>query len=89
MRFFLAAALGAVALAMPQPTVAPLPNEKRQTPAAPTATASWTGNPFEGVSLWANAYYASEVSASAIPSLTGAMATAAAAVAKVPSFMWL
>jgi cellulose 1,4-beta-cellobiosidase len=39
--------------------------------------------------MWANKYYASEVSASAIPSLTGAMATAAAAAAKVPNFMWL
>lgn len=39
--------------------------------------------------LWANDYYASEVSTLAIPSLTGAMATKAAAVAKVPSFQWL
>jgi cellulose 1,4-beta-cellobiosidase len=39
--------------------------------------------------MWANAYYASEISNIAIPSLTGAMATKAAAVAKVPSFQWL
>ena len=60
---------------------------------APTGTASGTvsysGNPFSGVQLWANAYYASEVSSLAIPSLTGAMATKAAAAAKVPSFQWL
>jgi cellulose 1,4-beta-cellobiosidase len=39
--------------------------------------------------MWANDYYASEVSSLAVPSLTGAMATKAAAVAKVPSFQWL
>lgn len=39
--------------------------------------------------LWANSYYASEVANLAVPSLTGAMATKAAAVAKVPSFEWL
>lgn len=52
-------------------------------------TASFTGNPFRGVNLWANDYYASEISTLAMPSLSGAMATAAAAVAKVPSFEWL
>ncbi|KAK0609506.1 1, 4-beta cellobiohydrolase [Bombardia bombarda] len=54
-----------------------------------TATASYTGNPFLGVQQWANSYYASEVSNIAVPSLTGAMATKAAAVARVPSFQWL
>jgi len=40
--------------------------------------------------MWANAYYASEVSNIAIPSMTNAaLATKAAAVAKVPSFQWL
>ncbi|KAL6872692.1 Exoglucanase 2 [Trichoderma novae-zelandiae] len=58
-------------------------------PPVGSGTATYDGNPFSGVTPWANAYYASEVSSSAIPSLTGAMATAAAAVAKVPSFMWL
>ena len=47
------------------------------------------GNPFSGVALYVNPYYASEISASAIPSLTGAMATKAAAVADVPTFAWL
>lgn len=54
-----------------------------------SGTLSYSGNPFSGVQLWANAYYASEVSSLAIPSLSAAQATAAAAVAKVPSFVWL
>ena len=52
-------------------------------------TAAAAGNPFSGVALYANPYYASEISTSAIPSLTGAMATKAAEVAKVPTFVWL
>jgi cellulose 1,4-beta-cellobiosidase len=47
------------------------------------------GNPFAGVALYANPYYASEISTSAIPSLSGPMATKAAAVANVPTFVWL
>jgi cellulose 1,4-beta-cellobiosidase len=39
--------------------------------------------------LWANEYYSSEIHTLAIPKLSGAMATAAAKVAEVPSFMWL
>ncbi|KAK4149508.1 glycoside hydrolase [Chaetomidium leptoderma] len=54
-----------------------------------STTASYSGNPFQGVQLWANDYYSSEVYTHAIPSMTGAMATKAAAVAKVPSFQWL
>lgn len=54
-----------------------------------TTTASYSGNPFSGVQQWANAYYASEISAYAIPSLSAAQATKAAAVAKVPTFEWL
>jgi cellulose 1,4-beta-cellobiosidase len=41
------------------------------------------------VALYANPYYASEISAYAIPSLSGPLATKAAAVAKVPTFVWL
>ncbi|KAH7351029.1 1, 4-beta cellobiohydrolase [Rhexocercosporidium sp. MPI-PUGE-AT-0058] len=52
-------------------------------------TVAASGNPFSGVAMYANPYYASEISAYAIPSLTGAMATKAAAVAKVPTFVWL
>lgn len=47
------------------------------------------GNPFSGVALYANPYYASEISTLAIPSLTGPMATKAAAAAKIPTFVWL
>ncbi|RFU31858.1 hypothetical protein B7463_g4481, partial [Scytalidium lignicola] len=54
-----------------------------------TSTVVASGNPFSGVALYANPYYASEISTSAIPSLTGAMATKAAAAAKVPTFVWL
>lgn len=60
------------------------------TGSTPTTTAApAVGNPFSGVALYANPYYASEISTSAIPSLTGAMATKAAVVAKVPTFVWL
>ncbi|KAL1856393.1 1,4-beta-D-glucan cellobiohydrolase cel6a [Diaporthe australafricana] len=52
-------------------------------------TASYSGNPFKGVNQWANTYYASEVSAYAIPTLSAAMAVKAAAAAKVPSYQWL
>nr|XP_036575920.1 Cellobiohydrolase II [Colletotrichum truncatum]KAF6782576.1 Cellobiohydrolase II [Colletotrichum truncatum] len=55
----------------------------------PTGGATYTGNPFAGVDLWANSYYASEISTLAIPSLSPALATAAAKVAKVPTFMWM
>ncbi|WYZ46799.1 hypothetical protein EsH8_IX_001024 [Colletotrichum jinshuiense] len=61
------------------------------TTTAPPATggATYTGNPFSGVNLWANSYYASEITTLAIPSLSPALATAAANVAKVPTFMWM
>jgi cellulose 1,4-beta-cellobiosidase len=52
-------------------------------------TAAASGNPFSGVALYANPYYASEISSLAIPSLSGAQATAAAEVANVPTFVWL
>ncbi|KAI6085203.1 carbohydrate-binding module family 1 [Hypoxylon rubiginosum] len=56
------------------------------TTTAPTGTgAAWSGNPFSGVAMWTNSYYASEVTAYAVPTL----GAGAAAVAKVPSFMWL
>ncbi|KAI0117944.1 1, 4-beta cellobiohydrolase [Nemania sp. FL0031] len=50
-----------------------------------TGTAVASGNPFSGVSMWANSYYASEISAYAVPTL----GAGAAAVAKVPTFLWL
>ncbi|KAI9644061.1 hypothetical protein NHQ30_007413 [Ciborinia camelliae] len=54
-----------------------------------TTTTAVAGNPFSGKALYANPYYASEISSIAIPSLTGAMATKAAAVANVSTFVWL
>nr|4I5U_A Chain A, Chimeric cel6A [Humicola insolens] len=48
------------------------------------------GNPFEGVQLWANNYYRSEVHTLAIPQITDpALRAAASAAAEVPSFLWL
>ncbi|KAF7555646.1 hypothetical protein G7Z17_g2014 [Cylindrodendrum hubeiense] len=58
-------------------------------PSTATGTVTYSGNPFSGVNLWANDYYRSEVSTLAIPSLSGALATAAAKVAEVPSFQWM
>lgn len=54
-----------------------------------SSTASYSGNPFSGVQQWANSYYASEISAYAIPTLAAAQASQAAEVAKVPTFLWL
>nr|1OC5_A Chain A, CELLOBIOHYDROLASE II [Humicola insolens]1OC6_A Chain A, CELLOBIOHYDROLASE II [Humicola insolens]1OC7_A Chain A, CELLOBIOHYDROLASE II [Humicola insolens] len=52
--------------------------------------APYNGNPFEGVQLWANNYYRSEVHTLAIPQITDpALRAAASAVAEVPSFQWL
>ncbi|KAI0145055.1 carbohydrate-binding module family 1 [Xylariaceae sp. FL1272] len=58
---------------------------KATTTAVGTGTATYSGNPFAGVTQWANSFYKSEVSASAVPTL----GTGAAAVADVPNFMWL
>lgn len=58
-------------------------------PPNPGGTATYSGNPFTGVNLWANEYYSSEIHTLAIPQLSGAMATAAAKVAEVPSFQWM
>lgn len=58
-------------------------------PPVGSGTATYTGNPYSGVDLWANNYYRSEVSNLAIPKLSGALATAAAKVADVPSFQWM
>ncbi|KAI0517441.1 1, 4-beta cellobiohydrolase [Xylaria bambusicola] len=53
--------------------------------ASTTGTGAASGNPFSGVTMWANSFYASEVSAYAVPT----MGAGAAAVGKVPSFMWM
>jgi len=71
-------------------TVTATPSGTPTTSVAPGGTTvAASGNPFSGVAMYANPYYASEISAYAIPSLTGAMATKAAAVAKVPTFVWM
>lgn len=69
----------------PTTTVGTTTTKATTTAPAGSGTASWSGNPFSGVQMWTNSYYASEVSAYAVPTL----GAGAAAVAKVPSFMWL
>ncbi|KAJ5482233.1 14-beta cellobiohydrolase [Penicillium sp. IBT 31633x] len=54
-----------------------------------TVTTAASLNPFSGYQLYANSYYASEVSASALPSMTGTAQAAARSAAEVPSFYWL
>lgn len=77
------------------PAVQALPKAATPSPTptgSPTATSSppaVTGNPYEGVDLFVNPYYKSEVEKSAIPSMTGSMAEQASAAANVPSFYWL
>jgi len=61
--------------------------------AASNAQTSATGNPFTGVELPANPYYANEVATIAIPALQASGKTslipAAEAAAQVPSFYWM
>lgn len=75
--------------ASPDPTTTAASGVPATTTTGPGTTAPAVGNPFSGVGLYANPYYASEISTLAIPSLTGAMATKAASVAKVGTFVWL
>ncbi|KAM7187997.1 1, 4-beta cellobiohydrolase [Naviculisporaceae sp. PSN 640] len=70
------------------PTIT-VPTTTTPPPVGATKTASFSGNPFSGVDMWANTYYSSEVHTLAIPSLAPSLAAKAAAVAKVPSFQWL
>lgn len=72
----------------PKTTSTPVTTSKAPTGTA-SGTVSYTGNPFSGVQMWANNYYASEVKNIAIPKMTGTLAAKASAVAKVPSFQWL
>jgi len=78
-------ALSSVALAAPLEERVPADASTPVLEARATTTATYTGNPFSGVNMWANSFYASEVSAYAVPTL-GANA---AKVAKVPSFQWI
>ncbi|KAF3760337.1 family 6 glycoside hydrolase [Cryphonectria parasitica EP155] len=86
-RVLLAAALSSAVLAAPATTT--IAASATTAGSAASTTATYSGNPFNGVQQWANAYYASEISANALATLTGAMATKAAEVAKVPTFQWL
>ncbi|KAL2148458.1 hypothetical protein VTH82DRAFT_2378 [Thermothelomyces myriococcoides] len=70
-------------------TTPPITTSWSSIPGGATSTASYSGNPFSGVQLWANDYYRSEVHNIAIPSMTGSLAVKASAVAEVPSFQWL
>ncbi|KAL2175913.1 glycoside hydrolase family 6 protein [Thermothelomyces heterothallicus CBS 202.75] len=70
-------------------TPPPVSSPVTSIPGGATTTASYSGNPFSGVRLFANDYYRSEVHNLAIPSMTGTLAAKASAVAEVPSFQWL
>jgi len=61
------------------------------TTTAPTTTAApnVVGNIFSGKKIYANSYYASEIKASAIPSLPASLVPKASAVANVGTFYWL
>ncbi|KAJ5289551.1 uncharacterized protein N7443_009804 [Penicillium atrosanguineum] len=69
-------------------TVAAVAIAKANAPAI-AARATSTVNPFSGYQLYANSFYASEVTTSALPSMTGTAKAAASNVAEVPSFYWL
>ena len=62
---------------------------KTTSAATSPAVTNAAGNIFSGKQIYANPYYASEISASAIPSLTGTLKTKATAVSEVGSFVWL
>ncbi|RYP40886.1 hypothetical protein DL767_001367 [Monosporascus sp. MG133] len=68
-----------------QPTTTTKPTGTTTRPPGASITASYTGNPFSGVQLWANDYYRSEVLEYAVPTL----GPNAAKVAEVPSFQWM
>lgn len=69
------------------------PTTVRPTTTGPPVTSGTgavvSGNPFSGVQLFPNPYYSSEIHTLAIPSLSPALQTAAAKVAKIPTFAWL
>ncbi|KAJ5794211.1 hypothetical protein N7457_000810 [Penicillium paradoxum] len=73
-----------LSLLVPSATAAAISNAARA-----TVTNAASTNPFSGYQLYANPYYASEVSASALPSMTGTAQAAASSAAEVPSFYWL
>lgn len=86
--YLLVAAYAGVGLGAPAASVTS-PTADTAAPPAPAAYTFPAGNPFAGVTQWANNVYASEVLKLAVPNMTAALATKASAVAKVPSFQWL
>lgn len=59
------------------------------TTAAPPTNTNAAGNIFSGKQIYANPYYASEISTSAIPSLAPSLAAKAETVANTGTFVWL
>ncbi|KAG6031171.1 Exoglucanase 2 [Claviceps citrina] len=83
-------ATAALATPVPSPVRSPgRPPVNTSAPGVKTGRATWKGNPYLGVDLWPNPIYVSEIKKLAVPKLTGAMAAAAAKVAKVPTFLWI
>ena len=60
-----------------------------QQPEPAAATATYTGNPLEGMQMWPNRFYAEQVRQLALPRMSGEARRKAEKVAMVPSFMWL
>lgn len=93
--YTLAIALAALFAQVNHAVAVPAPVAAATSASAATAAASAaiSGNPFSGYQLYANPYYASEVSSIAIPSLSAEGSTSlipkATAAAEVPSFVWL
>ena len=85
----LSAALPLIALAASLAPLGVSASPIAANPVADAATPTITSNIFSGKQIYANPYYASEISASAIPSMTGTLATKASAVAKIGTFTWL
>lgn len=73
-----AASYSGLASARPQVSVAALEE-----------AAAFTGNPFAGVQMWPNRFYAEQVQRLALPRMSGEARRKAEKVAKVPSFQWM
>jgi cellulose 1,4-beta-cellobiosidase len=85
-------ASAAVVLAAPSPVEQGPITARAAAPAAACATAvTLSGNPFASRKVYANAFYSSEVMAASavIAETDAALATAAAKVAQVGTFMWM
>jgi cellulose 1,4-beta-cellobiosidase len=76
------------ALAAPSPVVTPAPDAAAVKAACATPV-TLSGNPFVSRSIFANPFYASEVSAAAAQMTDSALAAAALKVADVGTFQWM